>query len=656
LLEQITGRELSPIEMHRLTDIAAAGDTELCRHLFSEACAIESRLASLAPSAHERPRLAAICRQIQDFLRKAPARIALAGILAALSSQPAPTEYELLVETFGSVGDQDFDLRAQLEDELRRRVRRYLIAGIPWVLDQDDYSGNLKAVVATTLARVGKAEDIELLRQLIRADIQRRRVALAARLTGDRGPIGNGAAMSYSNWHVRAVCRLAPELAEGLLIELLKEQEYEQDAARGLLHLAGRPTRSPESPIPLKPRDYTRIWVARAEREPSRFDEQCRRRSADAIRNTISELVDTAPSMDPASSRFRAKKLAAISRHLIPGIPPNFVLQALDSPSQWDHWDRAQALQAILFGGGRLATRQALDLLQPVIEHTTRGLYDQQHRYLLTQCLCILAFVDEPSAGIARIREVLATATLHGFEVRELIVALGQSRCNDALDLLLDIGRRNATALHGATVEWIDGVASLDTPEAKQVLLSFADPEIPSSGVQHRFEHHELQELAERIADLARADPAVVERLFSLCAYDLETERRQLLAQTLAVLGTQDALLAVLNLIRDQGNPPVPFELVRALEAIFLERRPYDNSGHSYTLEPRAANPVRRRLFEMLINDNTRRRSAWSLLGKTELWRVEYGRPGNEPRHPYFDSGLPWPLLEPERTPADITP
>ena len=280
LLEQITGRELSPIEMHRLTDIAAAGDTELCRHLFSEACAIESRLASLAPSAHERPRLAAICRQIQDFLRKAPARIALAGILAALSSQPAPTEYELLVETFGSVGDQDFDLRAQLEDELRRRVRRYLIAGIPWVLDEDDYSGNLKAVVATTLARVGKAEDIELLRQLIRADIQRRRVALAARLTGDRGPIGNGAAMSYSNWHVRAVCRLAPELAEGLLIELLKEQEYEQDAARGLLHLAGRPTRSPESPIPLKPRDYTRIWVARAEREPSRFDEQCRRRSA----------------------------------------------------------------------------------------------------------------------------------------------------------------------------------------------------------------------------------------------------------------------------------------------------------------------------------------------------------------------------------------
>jgi hypothetical protein len=283
LLGQITGRELSPIEMHRLADLAAAADTELCRSLFSEARAIESRLASLSPDAQERPRLAAICRQIQDFLRKAPARIALAGVLAALSSQPAPTEYELLVDTFGSVGDQDFDLRALLDDELRRRVRGYLMAGMPWVLNREDYSGNLKAVVATTLARIGEPEDLDVLTQLIRADIQRRRIGLAVRLRGDRGPIGNGAAMSYSNWHVRAVCRLGPEVAEALLIELLKEQEYEQDAARGLLLLARRSAPSPEPPIPLKPRDYSRIWVARAESEPSGFDEERRRRSADAI-------------------------------------------------------------------------------------------------------------------------------------------------------------------------------------------------------------------------------------------------------------------------------------------------------------------------------------------------------------------------------------
>ena len=102
LLEQITERELSPIEMHRLADLAPAADSDLCRRQFLGACAIESRLAPLAPDAHERPHLAAIWRQIQDFLRKAPAQIALAGILAALSPERAPSDYQLFVETFGS--------------------------------------------------------------------------------------------------------------------------------------------------------------------------------------------------------------------------------------------------------------------------------------------------------------------------------------------------------------------------------------------------------------------------------------------------------------------------------------------------------------------------------------------------------------------------
>lgn len=123
LLEQLTRRELTPIETHRLIDLAAVADTELCRQLFSEACTIQSRLAQLAPDADERRRLAGITRHIQDFLRKAPAHIAFAGIFEAISAQPIPTEYEFLVETFGSIGDEDFDLKARLEDQLRATVR-----------------------------------------------------------------------------------------------------------------------------------------------------------------------------------------------------------------------------------------------------------------------------------------------------------------------------------------------------------------------------------------------------------------------------------------------------------------------------------------------------------------------------------------------------
>jgi len=121
---------------------------------------------------------------------------------------------------------------------------------------------------------------------------------------------------------------------------------------------------------------------------------------------------------------------------------------------------------------------------------------------------------------------------------------------------------------------------------------------------------------------------------------------RLLLAEVVARLGTSEALIAGLHLIHDNEAPPVPYELLRGIETVFLDRRPYAGSTQVYTLEPRAANEIKSRLFAMVVNDTGRRRSAWALLGQTELWRLEYGRPDNEPRHPAVDSGTPWPPIE----------
>jgi NACHT conflict system protein len=48
----------------------------------------------------------------------------------------------------------------------------------------------------------------------------------------------------------------------------------------------------------------------------------------------------------------------------------------------------------------------------------------------------------------------------------------------------------------------------------------------------------------------------------------------------------------------------------------------------------------------MAIYDQTRRRAALSLLGLIDVWRLEFGRPGGEPRHPAFEVGRPWPPLD----------
>jgi hypothetical protein len=36
--------------------------------------------------------------------------------------------------------------------------------------------------------------------------------------------------------------------------------------------------------------------------------------------------------------------------------------------------------------------------------------------------------------------------------------------------------------------------------------------------------------------------------------------------------------------------------------------------------------------------------NAVGLLGQIEVWRLKYGRPTDEPRHPAIESGSPWPI------------
>jgi len=51
-----------------------------------------------------------------------------------------------------------------------------------------------------------------------------------------------------------------------------------------------------------------------------------------------------------------------------------------------------------------------------------------------------------------------------------------------------------------------------------------------------------------------------------------------------------------------------------------------------------------KRLLEMAQSDPVRKRSAFALLGQIEVWRLEHGRPMDEPRHPAIESGIHWPI------------
>ena len=126
-------------------------------------------------------------------------------------------------------------------------------------------------------------------------------------------------------------------------------------------------------------------------------------------------------------------------------------------------------------------------------------------------------------------------------------------------------------------------------------------------------------------------------------AWRLEHGNRNVLSKVMGRLGTTEDLLANLNLIDDAKSPPVPRGVWEQLENAFVERQPYGDSPHVFTLHARASNKLRTRLFTMVREDRKRRHSASMLLGQIEAWRLEHGRPMDEPRHPDLASGQSWP-------------
>ena len=266
-------------------------------------------------------------------------------------------------------------------------------------------------------------------------------------------------------------------------------------------------------------------------------------------------------------------------------------------------------------------------------------------RNLLCNSLALCPLVDNPEAGIAKMREVLDKRRLRGHGLREIITALGESRSSAAADSLYELAS-DAQTFKQCENNFINAFAVLDTPRTRELLLGFVEPDISGVTLTCQFQCKDL--LAKRLAELARHLPEVAAQLKELCERDLPEINRYVLSIIMDQLGTPEALAANLKLIDDTRSSPIPRGLWEQLETAFIERRPYGQSPNVFTAYGRASNELRARLFRMAIEDEKRQKSAFMLLGNIEVWRLEHGRPTGEPRHPDFASGQPWPPKEPD--------
>jgi hypothetical protein len=439
------------------------------------------------------------------------------------------------------------------------------------------------------------------------------------------------------------------EKSEPILCNLLNEPEYEMDAACGLQVIASKAEPGPSAIMAARhgpsTRDYRQIRNGAAEWQAS-FQEDLRERVLKAIRHRISVVLEESRGGDPKSNpyHYRLKELAKVLAAVDPHGSTALILDILELPAHFDGWHRITLLERLVFAGVVLPVERILTALEPVFAQFRRHGIHNDNASLLGHVLCILPFLDPPAQGIERIRQLVSELRIGFYGQRDLLMAVGQCSDEAGLSFLVGLARNDAAVLESMGRDWLEAIAASPLPQAKLVLLRFIDPEAEASLGGAVLPEYAVDFLASRIAELARTDEALVARLLALTAQPPTSNlKRMTLAKVIASLGLPQALVAGLNLIDDSAPQPLPYELRRAIEDLVLEKRSHRASSQAYIVVPRAADDVKRRLFQILRTDPKRARTAHGLLAQIEEWRLEYGRPASELRHPVLESGEVWP-------------
>ena len=276
------------------------------------------------------------------------------------------------------------------------------------------------------------------------------------------------------------------------------------------------------------------MWAAREGRIPPPHDEQRRIKFATALNAEIKRLRKQNSDGKPASSlKGLAKALAAIDGRGSAAA----VLDIIALPGQWDQFDCLDAAERLLIAGIVLPATTVFALVDSTLERTEKWMQESD-RYLLRRVLMLCPFVDDPTAGIAKIRNVLDKRRLWAYELRELVTALGESRSDAAIDLLYELAS-DAQKFKQCEDNFINAVAALDTPRAREVLLGFVDPDIRAIALTRR--PHREDVLVARLTELAQSRPEVDTRLRELCERDLPELNRHILSKVMDRLGTPEA-------------------------------------------------------------------------------------------------------------------
>jgi hypothetical protein len=255
----------------------------------------------------------------------------------------------------------------------------------------------------------------------------------------------------------------------------------------------------------------------------------------------------------------------------------------------------------------------------------------QSEGYALKVWLHLLPFVNRPAEVMAIVRGMPAEERDPHF-LQGMVDALADAPSYETEELLFKLAEEDPRFY--LNHKWREVAFSLGTLSSARRILDLTmtgsfDGESRNSWHFSR----ELGGLISTFPDLRAYAYGMLEKEVSITSLNL-------LARAVAESPDEEGILLLVNL---ELKLKCSFLSYSTIKGAVTEQLPSESWKGAYDVVPRAASELRRKLF-ILTSDGSESDVAARYLNQIDEIRDELGTPENEPRHPDFTSGKPWPI------------
>jgi len=616
LLDELIEKELNKREFHFISNIHRIEVAEKLIALYFTQCKI-LQIDNTYPKDDVRQYI----YDLKNAISRMPITLVVEEVLRKYSNPQGYFELLNTLELLNRIHYPLEDLKIDIPENLRNELRKILKDFIEFKFTNPDDSGRLNSDHATVLSIFGIPDDAELIEKLIDREINRiaqeEKAFIDWKASGMSSPQPTNFRIRWDNWYVEALLRLGGSRIEDILIHLLSEPTFERQAALGLIKLLNKEENELDNSFAEKYEKY-----------------------AQAIRERIQVLLkDYESSIEKEVLAYRLSDLGIALAQLGDKESLPILLRVVQH-QDYKHWQTIQILETLALKNIILPGNEVYKIVEQIINWAeVQPRYSNDGiEYLIQRCLKVILSSDNPSVAIKHIRS-LPDNIKYSYAMGNLLVSIALSNMTEADDLLLEFGE-DTKFLQLNFADWIKALIKKPTNKIKKKLIQI----VKTYKVQKKYDHTSSV-LINGLAEVAINDKEFRQEIFSYCQEATTSEQRSILASILNKIGTNEAAISGCFLLRDNTDDNIPYYLYDLVKNSIIERVPSDSHAGWYSLRPKTDYILRKHLFNIVLLDSIRKKSALLLLARIENQRREIGKPSGEPRHPNIESKQPWPPL-----------